>query len=51
MMEDVIQQYVTRIGKSYYKSPEFTAEQAEMRARGLFSTPISQFGSVFFPAS
>jgi len=44
MAETVIQRYFTQIGKSFYRSPDFRGEQAEMRSWGLIATPISAFG-------
>ncbi|MBY0503255.1 MAG: ATP-binding protein [Bryobacteraceae bacterium] len=44
MTEDAISRYFTRIGKSFYRSPEFRAEQEELRRHGLLATPISKFG-------
>jgi hypothetical protein len=44
MTEEVIQRYFTQIGKSFYRSPDFRGEQAEMRRHGLIATPISTFG-------
>jgi len=44
MTEAVIERYFTQIGKSFYRSPAFRGEQAEMRSTGLIATPISTFG-------
>jgi hypothetical protein len=44
MTIETIERYFTQIGKSFYKSPDFHAEQAEMRHHGLIATPISTFG-------
>lgn len=44
MTKDTIQRFFTRIGKSYYKSPEFHREQANLREKELILSPISQFG-------
>ncbi|MFN7924051.1 MAG: ATP-binding protein [Bryobacteraceae bacterium] len=44
MTEDAVKRYFTRLGKSFYRSPEFKAEQEEMRRHGLLCTPISTFG-------
>lgn len=40
MSEEIIEQYFARIGKSYYRSPDFNAERLP---KGSFS-PVSQFG-------
>ena len=42
--EEVIQRYFTRVGKSFYSSPEFRHEQVDLRTKGLLCTPISRFG-------
>ncbi len=44
MTESAIQNYFTRLGRSFYKSPEFSSEQVALRAKGLIATPISTFG-------
>jgi hypothetical protein len=44
MTEAVIERYFTQIGKSFYRSPAFRGEQAELRSTGLIATPISTFG-------
>jgi hypothetical protein len=42
-----MKRFLTRIGKSYYKSDEFRAEQELMRRNGILCTAISQFGIGF----
>lgn len=44
MTEEIIEEYFTEIGKSFYRSADFRREQAEMRHNGLIATPISTFG-------
>lgn len=44
MTEEVIKNYFTQIGKSYYRSPEFNQERAAMKAAGEVVSPISIFG-------
>jgi molecular chaperone HtpG len=44
MAERWSQRYFTQIGTSFYRSPDFRGEQAEMRSWGLIATPISAFG-------
>jgi len=44
MTIDQIERYLSSLGRSYYKSPEFDAEARVMREKGLVATPISQFG-------
>ena len=44
MTEEVIKNYFTQIGKSYYRSPEFNQERATMKAAGELVSPISIFG-------
>jgi hypothetical protein len=39
--------YLTQIGKSYYRSPEFNQERAVMKAAGEVVSPISTFGIGF----
>lgn len=47
MTKGQIEKFLTRIGKSYYKSPEFKREQKLMKEHGLLCTTISQFGIGF----
>jgi hypothetical protein len=42
-----MRKFLTQIGKSYYKSDDFRAEQAMMRRHGILCTAISQFGIGF----
>lgn len=44
MTKAQIECYFTRVGKSYYKSPEFIRERKAFRKKGIFTAPISQFG-------
>ncbi len=44
MTEEVIKNYFTQIGKSYYRSPEFNQERAAMKATGEVVSPISLSG-------
>ena len=44
MTEEVIKNYFTQIGKSFYRSPEFNQERAAMKAAGEVVSPISIFG-------
>ena len=44
MTEESIGRYFTSLGKSYYKSPDFLAEQKELKDADLICTPISTFG-------
>ena len=45
MTEEVIKNYFTQIGKSYYRSPEFNQERDAMKAAGEVVSPISISGS------
>jgi hypothetical protein len=47
MTLDVIQRFLTQIGKSYYRSEDFRREVSLMRQHGLLCTTISQFGIGF----
>ena len=40
MTEEVIKNYFTQIGKSFYRSPEFNQERAGMKAAGEVVSPI-----------
>ena len=44
MTEEVIKNYFTQIGKSYYRSPEFNQKRAAMKVAGGVVSPISIFG-------
>ncbi|MBM3216750.1 hypothetical protein FJZ36_17790, partial [Candidatus Poribacteria bacterium] len=44
MTRRIITDYFTRIGKSYYRSPDFEREKRRLRGKGLLATPISHFG-------
>ena len=42
MTEEVIKNYFTQIGKSYYRSPDFNQERAAMKAAGEVVSPICE---------
>jgi hypothetical protein len=42
-----MRRFLTQVGKSYYKSDDFRAEQNLMRRHGILCTAISQFGIGF----
>lgn len=44
MTEEIIKNYFTQIGKSFYRSPEFNQERTAMQAAGEVVSPISIFG-------
>jgi hypothetical protein len=44
MTRRVIQEYFTKVGKSYYKSADYRQEQAALRNAGYTTSPISLFG-------
>ena len=44
MTRRVIQEYFTKVGKSYYKSADYRQEQAALARAGLVTSPISLFG-------
>jgi Molecular chaperone, HSP90 family len=47
MTEDVIARFLTRAGRSYYRSPEFERERASFRSVGADFDPCAQFGIGF----
>ena len=47
MTKAALIKYLTQIGKSFYKSPEFARERAEFERNQLLCTTISQFGIGF----
>lgn len=47
MDEDVIEQFLTNAGRSYYRSPEFDQERASFSAAGVDFDPCAQFGIGF----
>ncbi|GAA5506550.1 chaperone protein HtpG [Novipirellula caenicola] len=47
MTVGTMRRFLTQIGKSYYKSDDFRAEQELMRRNGILCTAISQFGIGF----
>ncbi|MEZ5941791.1 MAG: ATP-binding protein [Planctomycetaceae bacterium] len=47
MTVGTMKRYLTQIGRSYYKSNDFRAEQELMREHGILCTAISQFGIGF----
>ena len=44
---DVLERYFTKLGKSYYRSPEYERERQILREHGFIVSPISQFGIGF----
>jgi hypothetical protein len=47
MTVGAMRRFLTQVGKSYYKSDDFLAEQELMRRHGILCTAISQFGIGF----
>ncbi|MFM8724281.1 MAG: hypothetical protein ACKON9_04065, partial [Planctomycetaceae bacterium] len=47
MTIDTMRRFLTQVGKSYYKSDDFRAEQNLMRRHDILCTAISQFGIGF----
>ncbi|MBN1201936.1 MAG: ATP-binding protein [Anaerolineae bacterium] len=47
MDEAIIERFLTRVGRSYYRSPEFEQERISFRAAGVDFDPCSQFGIGF----
>ncbi|MGA3161599.1 MAG: hypothetical protein ABSC77_10305 [Terracidiphilus sp.] len=44
---NIIRKFLTNVGRSYYRSPEFESERAKFRASGVDFDPCSQFGIGF----
>jgi hypothetical protein len=44
MTREHLEKYFFRVGKSYYRSPEFERERAGLRGRDADFDPVSQFG-------
>lgn len=47
MDEDIVQKFLTRAGRSYYRSPEFERERARFRERSCDFDPCARFGIGF----
>jgi hypothetical protein len=47
MDEYIITKFLTNVGRSYYKSPEFEQERQSLRQSGVDFDPIGQFGIGF----
>ena len=47
MTREVLEHYFTKLGKSYYRSPEYERERQILREHGFIVSPISQFGIGF----
>ncbi len=47
MTREVLERYFTKLGKSYYRSPEYERERQILREHGFIVSPISQFGIGF----
>ena len=47
MDERIVSSYLTKAGRSYYKSPEFEQLRLELRKKGIDFNPCSQFGIGF----
>jgi hypothetical protein len=47
MDEDIIRRFLTRVGRSYYRSPEFAQERASFAEVGADFDPASRFGIGF----
>ena len=47
MDENIIQNYLTKTGRSYYKSPAFEIERETLKQKGIDFYPCSQFGIGF----
>lgn len=47
MDEGIVSSYLTKAGRSYYKSPEFEQVRLELKNKGIDFNPCSQFGIGF----
>jgi hypothetical protein len=47
MDEEIVRRFLTRAGRSYYRSPEFDRERAGLRAAGADFDPCARFGIGF----
>lgn len=47
MTREMLERYFTKLGKSYYRSPEYERERQILREHGFIVSPISQFGIGF----
>jgi hypothetical protein len=47
MDKSIIQRFLTKAGRSYYRSPEFEQERVSFRAHGVDFDPCAQFGIGF----
>ena len=47
MTREVLERYFAKLGKSYYRSPEYERERQVLREHGFIVSPISQFGIGF----
>lgn len=47
MDEKIITNYLTKVGRSYYKSPEFLKDREALSSSGIDFNPCSQFGIGF----
>jgi len=44
MSRRIVEEYFMRVGRSYYRSPEFDAERLRLKAKGIDLDATSQFG-------
>ena len=47
MDEHIVTRFLTRVGRSYYRSPEFEQERARFKAKGCDFDPCARFGIGF----
>lgn len=47
MDENIVINYFVKVGRSYYRSPEFERERVKLQAKGLDFDPCSKFGIGF----
>lgn len=47
MDEDIVSKFLGKVGRSYYRSPEFERERTQLKEKGVDFEPCSQFGIGF----
>ena len=47
MDEEIVTRFLTRVGRSYYRSPEFEQERAQLKNKGCDFDPCARFGIGF----
>lgn len=47
MDEEIVKKYLGKVGRSYYRSPEFERQRKQLKEKGVDFDPCSQFGIGF----